>query len=127
VIRASDIDRVLHSPGRDVEPITEWCRRNGVDESAMGLLKMVYGFSKVTAAIAVDAFRLGHDARRGDEPKSAASFVGGGQRYAVESVVVDRANGRIVGSPTSVQSEAEGLAGTYNELDADTRRAERKA
>jgi len=92
----------------------------------MGLLKMVYGFSKVTAAIAIDAFRLGHDARRGDEPRSAASIAGDGPRYAVESVVVDRTNGRIVGSPTSVQSDAESLAGTYNELDPGPRRAEPK-
>jgi hypothetical protein len=115
VIRAGDVDKILDRLGFDGESIPDWCQRNDVDESVMRRLAAVYGFSRQTQALAIDAFRLGHEARRGDEPRSE-SRAGDGPRFAVELVVIDRDDGRIVGDPIPARDEAEGIAGTFNEI-----------
>jgi hypothetical protein len=127
VIRSDDISKLLNRPGRDRESIPEWCRRNNVDESVIARLAALYGFSRQIAALGIDAFRLGYEARREDEPKSKSSTVQEGPRYAVEFVVIDRDGGRIVGDPTPARQEAEGLAGAYNEIDRQPSRATREA
>jgi hypothetical protein len=127
VISTDDIDKILDRPERDSESIPEWCRRNDVDESVIRRLAAVYGYSRQIAALAIDAFRLGYEARRGDEPRSKSSPARDGRRYAVEFVVIDRDDGRIVGDPNPAQDDAEGLAGAYNEIDAQARRASRDA
>jgi hypothetical protein len=86
----------------------------------------VYGFTRETQTMALDAFRLGHEARRGDEARSE-SRAGDGPRYAVELVVVDRSDGRIVGNPTPARYEAEGLAATFNAIEAQPSRTGREA
>lgn len=125
MIRTSDIDGILNRKDRDLESLEDWCRRHDVDFSVMHLLAGVYGFNSHAAASAIDAFRLSHEARRGDEPRAKPSQAQDDCRYAVESVVVDRRTGRIVGDPTSAQDEAEGLAGSYNEIDAQPSQADR--
>jgi hypothetical protein len=127
VIHTPDINKILDCRRRDRESIPDWCRRNDVDESVIHRLVAVYGFDHDTAVIAIDAFRLGHEARRGDEPRSKPSLACDGQRYDVEFVVVDRSDGRIVGDPNPTQNDAEGLAGTYNEIDTQAKRASREA
>ncbi len=126
VIRTEDINKILDRRERDGESIPEWCRRHDVDEAVIRRLAAVYAFNRQTQVMAIDAFRLGHEARRGDEPRSK-SPAGEGRRYAVEFVVVDRNDGRIVGDPTPTRNEAAGLAGTYNEIDAQAGRTSRKA
>jgi hypothetical protein len=125
VIRTSDIDGILNRRDRDLESLEDWCQRHDVDFSVMRQLAGIYAFNDHAAASAIDAFRLSHEARRGDEPRAKPSLVQDGRRYAVESVVVDRRTGRIVGDPTPVQDEAEGLAGSYNEIDAEPSQADR--
>lgn len=115
MIHVGDIDKILGRLGFDGESIPDWCRRNAVDESVMRRLAVVYGFSREIQTFAIDAFRLGHEARRGDEPRSE-SRGGEGPRFAVELVVIDREDGRIVGDPTPARDEAEGIAGTFNEI-----------
>jgi hypothetical protein len=127
VIRSSDIDKILNCKARDRESIEDWCRRHDVDESVMRRLAAVYGFDQRTAAIAIDAFRLSHEARRDDEPRAKSSQAQDGCRYAVESVVIDKRTGRIVGDPTPARDDAESLAGAYNEIDAQPNQASRKA
>jgi hypothetical protein len=126
VIHSGDIDKILDRLGFDGEPIPDWCRRNEVDEPVMRRLAAVYGFTRETATIALDAFRLGHEARRGDEPRSE-SRAGDGRRFVVEFVVIDRDDGRTVGDPTPARDEAEGLAGTFNEIDAQPSRTRHEA
>jgi hypothetical protein len=106
VIHAGDIDEILDRLGFDGEPIPDWCRRNNVDESAMRRLAVAYSFSPDIQLFALDAFRVGHEARRGDEPRSG-SRTGDGPRFAVELVVIDRDDGRIVGDPTPARDQAE--------------------
>jgi hypothetical protein len=127
VIREEDINRLLDCRARDVESIPEWCRRHDVDEAVIRRLAAVYGFNRQYAVFAIDAFRLGHEARRSDEPRSEPSPGREGSRYAVEFVVLDRDDGRIVGDPTPSQRVAEGLAGAYNEIDGQPSRTSRKA
>lgn len=126
MIYVDDIDKILARLGHDGEAIQAWCRRNDVDEPVMRHLAAVYGFTRETQTMALDAFRLGHEARRGDEPKSE-SRTGDGPRYAVELVVIDRDDGRIVGNPTPARDEAEGLAGTFNAIEAQPSRTGRGA
>jgi hypothetical protein len=115
VIHADDIDKILDRLGFDGESIPDWCRRNNVDESAMRRIAAVYAFSRRTQTLAIDAFRVGHEARREDEPRSESRAVDG-PRFAVELVVIDRDDGRIVRNPTPARDEAEGIAGTFNEI-----------
>lgn len=122
VIRVDDIDKLLDRPGRDGESIPDWCRRNHVDEPVILRLAEVYGFSRQTAALAIDAFRLGHEARQGDEPKAKSSPSRDGCRYGVEFVVVDRNNGRIVGDPSAARSDADSLAEEHNAIAAQASR-----
>lgn len=127
MIRTDDINKILDCRARDGESIPEWCRRNDVDESVIHRLVAVYGFNRQAAIAAIDAFRLGHEARRADEPRSKPSPGRDGDRYAVEFIVINRDNGQIVGDPTAARDDAEGLAGAYNEIDAQSRRASRGA
>ena len=87
----------------------------------MRRLAEVYGGDRDSSPIFVSIFQLGYDARCRAEPtgERSAGGVAGGPRYAVQHVVVDTANGRIMGDATSTQAKAQGLAGTYNELDSD--------
>jgi hypothetical protein len=126
VIRSSDIDRLLNRKDRDRESLADWCRRHDVDFAVMAQLASVYAFNPDAAASAIDAFRISHEARREDEPRAKPSRVQGGDRYAVESVVVDTHTGRIVGDPTPVQGDAEGLAGSYNDIAAQPSQAGRE-
>ena len=127
MIREEDINRLLDCWARDVESIPEWCRRHDVDEAVIRRLAAVYGFNRQYAVFAIDAFRLGHEARRSDEPRAEPSPGREGSRYAVEFVVIDRDDGRIVGAPTPSRRVAEGLAGTYNEIDGEPSQTSRKA
>lgn len=115
MIHVCDVDKILDRVGFDGESIPDWCRRNDVDESVMRRLAAVYGFSRQIQILAMDAFRVGHEARRGDEPRSE-SRAGDGPRYAIELVVIDREDGRIVGDPIPARDEAEGIAVTLNEI-----------
>lgn len=72
VIGIDDIDGILNSPRRDVEGLPAWCARNGVEETVLRRLVAIYGFDKLTAAVAVDAFRLGCEARREDGSRDPA-------------------------------------------------------
>jgi len=72
MIRADDVDKILGCWVRDDQSVPEWCRRNDVDEGVMHWLASVYGFSTETAGIAIVAFRLGYEARRESEQRSAA-------------------------------------------------------
>jgi hypothetical protein len=130
VIRRDDVKRILDRLGHDGESIQEWCRRNDVDEGpVMRFLAASFGFTgPEDAALVIHGFRLGHEARRGDEPRSKLPAVDrNGSRYGVEFVVIDREDGRIVGDPSRAQGEAEALAGAYNDIDAQSRRAGREA
>ena len=95
----------------------------------MRLLASSFGFTgPEDAALVIHGFRLGHEARRNDEPRSElASENRSGPRYGVEFVVIDREDGRIVSDPSRAQEEAEALAGSYNDIDAQSRRAGREA
>jgi hypothetical protein len=106
MIHAGDIDEILDRLGFDNEPIPDWCRRNDVAASAMRRVANAYRFTPAIQLLAIDAFRVGHEARRGDEPRSASRAVDG-PRFAVELVVIDRDDGRIVGDPTPARDEAE--------------------
>jgi hypothetical protein len=129
VIRRDDVKSILDRLGHDGESISEWCRRNDVDEEpVMRLLAAFFSFTgPEDAALAIHAFRLGHEARRSDEPRSKLSVGRNGPRYDVEFVVIDREDGRIVGDPSRAKGEAEALAGAYNDIDAQSRRAGREA
>lgn len=130
MIRREDVKRIADRLGHDGESIQEWCQRNDVDEKpVMRLLAASFGFTCAEdAALVIHGFRLGHEARRGDEPRSRLRAEDRhGSRYGVEFVVIDRNDGRIVGDPSSAQGEAEALAGAYNEIDAQSRRAGREA
>jgi hypothetical protein len=81
-------------------------------------LVAVYGFSRASAVSAIDAFRLGHEARRDDEPRAKRGGVSTAPRYAVQFVIVDNTDGRIVSAPTGSRDAANDLATTYNEIDA---------
>ncbi len=129
MIRRDDVRRILDRLGHDGESIQEWCQRNDVDERpVMHLLAGFYSFTcPEDAALAIHAFQLGHEARRGDEPRSRLSSEDpGGPRYGVQFVVIDRENGQIVGDPSPAQDKAEALAGSYNDIDAQPRRAGRE-
>lgn len=117
MIHVVDIKKILAHLGYDGEAILDWCRRNGVDEPVMQYLAEVYAFNPESQRTGIDGFRLGHTARREDEPRSE-SRIGKGPRYAVEHVVIDLADGRIVGDPTPARDEAEGVAGSFNAIDA---------
>lgn len=130
MIRRDDVKSILDRLGHDGESIQEWCQRNDVDEGPV--MRLLAGFFSFTgpedAALAIHAFRLGHEARRGDEPRSRLSAEDRrGPRYGVEFVVIDREDGQIVGDPSRAQEEAEALAGSYNDIDAQSRRASREA
>jgi hypothetical protein len=130
VIRREDLKSILDRLGHDGESIAEWCQRNDVDERpVMRLLAASFGFTgSEDAALVIHGFRLGHEARRGDEPRSKLSSEDrGGPRYRVEFVVIDREDGRIVGDPSRAQGEAEAQAGAFNDIDAQSRRASREA
>lgn len=130
MIRREDVKSILDRLGHDGESIAEWCQRNDVDERpVMRLLAASFGFTgPEDAALVIHGFRLGHEARRGDEPRSKLSVEDrGGPRYGVEFVVIDREDGRIVEDPSRAQGEAEALAGAFNDIDAQSRRAGREA
>lgn len=130
VIGLEDVQRIAGRLGHDGESIRDWCHRNGVDEEpVMRFLAAYFGFTCAEdAALVIHGFRLGHEARRGDEPRSRLPAEDqDGSRYGVEFVVIDRKNGRIVGDPSSAQGDAEALAGAYNDIDAQSRRAGREA
>lgn len=126
MVHVGDIEKILARLGFDGEAILDWCRRNNVDEPVMRHLAEVYAFNPDSQRAGIDAFRVGHEARRGDEPRSE-SRIGNGPRYAVELVVVDRNDGRIIGNPTPARDEAEGLAGTFNAIEAQPSRTGRGA
>lgn len=116
--------------GHDGESIQDWCQRNNVDEKpVMHLLAASFGITcPEDAALVIHGFRLGHEARQGDEPRlKVPGEDRSGPRYGVEFVVIDRNDGRIVGDPSSERGEAEALAGTYNDINAQSRRASREA
>jgi hypothetical protein len=116
MIRPSDIDKIVCRHARRSEGgIGEWCKRNDVDEDAIERIVQIYGFDRGSAIAAIDAFRVGHQARREDEPRGELSA--SGPRYAVQMVVVDSRSGRIVGDASSAMDHLEGLAAAYNELE----------
>jgi hypothetical protein len=122
VIRPADIERLVGAREQTRESVEDWCRRNGVDESVMHGLLRLYGWDRRSGVAAIDAFRTGHEARRADEPRGerSAGWFAGGDRYVVQSVVVDAASGRILGDATADPGEADDLAETYNRIDAET-------
>ena len=117
MIRSSDIDRLLNLRAQERRSIEEWCKRNDVAESVIERVVQVYGRDHRSAIAAIDAFRLGHEARRDDEPRGKCTR--GGRRYEVQSVVVDTQSGRFVGEASPSKPGVDGLAGTYNELASD--------
>lgn len=130
MIRRDDVKIILDRLGNDGESIPDWCQRNDVDEEPV--MRLLAGFFSVTcpedAALAIHGFRVGYEARRGDEPRSKLSSEDrSGPRYGVEFVVIDRVDGQILGNPSPAQEEAEALAGSYNDIDAQSRRAGREA
>jgi hypothetical protein len=122
VIQPADIERLVGVREQTRESVGDWCRRNGVDESVIHRLLELYGWDRRSGIAALDAFRTGHEARRADEPRGecSAGWVVGGDRYAVQLVVVDTASGVIVGDATSNSAGAVDLAETYNRVDSET-------
>lgn len=118
MIRSSDIDLILNRRSGRKETIEEWCARNDVAESVIHRIVALYGVDTKTAAAAIEGFRLGHEARKGDEPKGQTDIPG--PRYSVQSVVVDTRDGHIVGSASPSDDWAFDLAHTYNDADAAT-------
>lgn len=114
MIRSSDIDRLLNLRAQERASIEEWCKRNDVDESVIERVVQAYGRDHDSAIAAIDAFRLGHEARRGDEPHGERTP--GGRRYEVQYVVVDTQSGCFVGEASPWRPDVDALAGTYNEL-----------
>jgi hypothetical protein len=117
MIRSSDIDKLLDCPQRRRESVKEWCRRNEVDETALHRLVEIYGaFPSL-----IEAFRLGYELNGENEPKGeSAGSEKGERRYAVKFVVVDTADGRIIGNATTNRDWAQDQAATYNDVEADS-------
>lgn len=122
MIQPADIERLVAVRERARESVGDWCRRNGIDESVIHRLLELYGWDRRSGIAALDAFRTGHEARRADEPRgeSSVGWVAGGDRYAVQHVVVDTASGVILGNATPNPAAAVDLAETYNRVDSDT-------
>jgi hypothetical protein len=122
VIHSADIERLVRAREEKGEGVEDWCRRNGVDESVMHELLRFYGWDRRSGIAAIDAFRTGYEARRAEEPKGerSAGWAVGGERYAVQLVVVDTANGHILGDATVDTRNATDLSETYNRIDLET-------
>ena len=118
MIRTSDIDALLNQRLHNGGTVEEWCHQNDVDESVIHRLVAEYGLDLASASAAVEAFRLGHDVRQQAEPRGER--IAGEPRYEVQFVVIDTADGRIVGSPARARGSVDGLAGTYNDIASQT-------